>query len=211
LFPLLIIAGLVIFFIVPFTQAGSLAQFAIGEFVKGPRVGMHSSPLLDGNGDPTNEIAQNPQDLADSAGLSLDVYTGARVISSEEGNSPVMHQIAVGWATQNNAVNRGASVFEYATDGSFGKQGSGRPVSTWQDPYDGHVKIFQAIVDGQIADPTQGATMWVAPASQTALHLVNPDKYKSFADVNASRLADGYVPVEIPGVNASLLVMYRKA
>ncbi len=203
--PLVIIVVLAIFFIVPLTSAGSLAQFTIGEFVKGPRVGPKTSS------DDGVEIAQNPEDLANAAGLSLDVYTGARVISSEEGNSPVMHQIAVGWATQNNANMRGASVFEYATDGSFGRQGSGRPVSTWQDPYEGHVHIFRAIVEGEIADPTNGATAWVAPASQNALHITNPSKYKSFEDVNASRLADGFVPVYIPGVNSSLLQMYRKA
>lgn len=194
---------IVAFFFIPLLpQTGTLAQFVIGEVVKGARVGAVSTF----NETAPGEIAENPDDLAKSAGLDLQTYTLARVISSEEGNSPVAYWAAIACATLNNSI--AGDVFSYATDGSFGKQGPGRPVSTAQDPYEGHVKIAQAAIAGQIPDPTKGARYWVAPRTQDVLHLRDPSKYKSFADVNASRLAAGLKRVEPDGIDPNLLVFY---
>ena len=205
---LAIIGVLVFVFVVPILpQTGTLAQFAIGAVVKGSHVGDYSSP----NPSAPNEIGQNPADLAASAGLDLDTYTLARVISSEEGNSPTAHQLAIACATKNLADKYGAGIFDIACDGSFGKQSGGvgsRPVSTWTDPYQGHVVIAQAVLSGQTGDITSGAYQWVAPKAQDALHSRDPSKYKSFADVNAARVASGLRPVSIVGVDPSLLVMY---
>jgi len=183
-------------------QTGTVAQYLIGTVVKGARVGAAST----WNQTAPNEIAENPDDLAASAGLDLQTYSLARVISSEEGNSPVAYWVAIASATMNNSI--GGDVFSYATDGSFGKQGAGRPVSTAQDPYEGHVKIAQAVMSGQIPDPTNGAKYWVAPRTQDILHLRDPSVYKSFADVNASRLAAGLKQVNPAGIDSSLLVFY---
>lgn len=204
-----IIVGVLIFvFVVPILPTtGTLAQFAIGAVVKGARVGNKSSP----NPTAPTEIGQDPSALAASAGLDLDTYTLARVISSEEGNSPLAHQLAIACATKNLADRYGGGIFDVCTDGSFGKQSGGvgsRPVSTWEDPYEGHVAIAQAVLSGATGDITQGAYQWVAPKAQDALHARDPVKYKSFVDVNASRLASGLKQVSIPGVNPSLLVMY---
>jgi len=205
----LAIIGVVIFvFVVPILpQTGTLAQFAIGAIVKGSHVGAYSSP----NPTAPNEIGQNPADLAASANLDLDTYTLARVISSEEGNSPVAHQLAIACATKNLADKYGAGIFDIACDGSFGKQSGGvgsRPVSTWTDPYQGHVEIAKAVLSGAAGDVTGGAYQWVAPRAQDALHARDPDKYKSFAAVNAERLQGGLRPVSIAGVDPKLLVMY---
>jgi len=190
-------------FIVPvLPQTGTIGQFLIGEVVKGSRVGARSTF----NPTAPNEIAENPDDLAASANLDLQTYTLARVISSEEGNAPVAYWVAIAAATLNNSI--GGDVFSYATDGSFGRQGTGRPVATTEDPYDGHVCIAQAFMGGQISDPTEGATQWVAPRTQDILHLRDPAKYKSFAEVDAARIAAGKRRVTPDGIDSSLLVFY---
>ena len=202
--PFIWIALVVAFlFLVPvLPQTGTIGQYLIGEVVKGSRVGAASTF----NPTAPNEIAENPDDLAASANLDLQTYTLARIISSEEGNSPVAYWVAIASATLNNSI--GGDVFSYATDGAFGKQGAGRPVSTAQDPYDGHVRIAQAVMTGEIPDPTNGATQWVAPRTQDILHLRDPSKYKSFADVEASRLAAGKKRVTPDGIDPNLLVFY---
>ena len=202
-----VVLALVIFVaLVPILpQTGTIGQFLIGEITKGAHVGAHSTwnPTA---GDGESEIDENPDGLAASANLDLQTYTLARVISSEEGNSPVLYWVAVGWVAVNNSFD--GDVFSYATDGSFGRQGSGRPVATSQDPYQGHVSVAQAILSNQVGDPTNGARYFVAPKTQDALHKRDPSKYKSFADVDASRIAAGLKRVTPDGINSSLLVFY---
>lgn len=190
-------------FIVPILPTtGTIGQFLIGEVIKGSRVG----PKTSANPSSPSEIAQNPDELAESAGLDLQVYTLARIISSEEGNSPVLYWVAVAWASRNNAPD--GDIFSWATDGSFGEQGPGRPCSTRQDPYEGHVKVAQAVLAGTVADPTEGSRYWIAPRTQDILHLRDSSKYKSFDEVNAKRLASGLRQVNPPGIDSGLLVFY---
>ena len=194
---------LIAIFVLPILPTtGTVGQFLIGEIIKGARVGDKSSA----NPTAPSEIDQSPEDLAASAGLDLQTYTLARIISSEEGNSPVLYWVAIAWASKNNAPD--GDIFSWATDGSFGEQGSGRPVSTRQDPYEGHVKVAQAVLAGTVADPTEGARYWIAPRTQDILHLRDSSKYKSFADVNASRLASGLRQVNPAGIDSGLLVFY---
>jgi len=198
-------AFIFVIFFVPLTDKGTIGQQAIGAIVKGSRVGAKSTSR---NG---VEIDQNPQELADSAGLDLDTYAGARGISSEEGNSPTAHQIGVAWVFLNNARYYSSTIFEYATDGSFGKQTGGvtsRPISTFEDPYEGHVAIMKGVLSGQIPDPTNGARFFVAARTQDILHNKYPDQYKSFDEVDSSRIASGLKRVDVEGVDPSLLVFY---
>lgn len=198
---LLAVMGFV--FLVPvLPQTGTIGQFVIGEIVKGSRVGDKSSFSLT---EPT-EILQNPEDLAASANLDLQTYTLARVISSEEGNAPILYWVCVAWVARNNSFDD--DIFGYATDGSFGRQGVGRPVATSEDPYQGHVKVAQGVLTGQIADPTNGARYFVAPRTQDILHARDPVKYKSFADVDAKRIAAGLKRVTPEGIDSKLLVFY---
>lgn len=183
-------------------QTGTVAQFLIGEITKGSRVGDAST----WNDTAQSEIAENPDDLATSANLDLQTYTLARIISSEEGNAPVLYWVAVGWVAVNNSL--GGDVFSYATDGSFGRQGTGRPVSTAVDPYEGHVSTAKAILAGAVADPTGGAKFFIAPKAQDALHARDPNTYKAFDTVNASRLAAGLKLVTPDGIDPKLLVFY---
>jgi hypothetical protein len=154
--------------------------------------------------DDGENVDQTPQELADSAGLDLDTYALARMISSEEGNSSNIRQVAVAWVM----VNNGGTGYAIPR-GVFGRQGSGgRPIATSQDPYSGHVEIARGVLSGSIADPTNGARYFIAPRTQDALHARDPVKYKSFETVNASRIANGHQPVVVEGIDPDLLIFY---
>jgi hypothetical protein len=202
----IIVLAAIVFLVPVLPQTGSVAQYVIGEIVKGSHVGAYSSP----NPTAPTEIAENPADLAASANLDLETYTLARIISSEEGNSPLASQVAIAWACRNN-TSEGSGIFEWATDGSYGKQWGGianRPCSTWQDPYEGHVTVAKGVMSGAFPDPTGGAKQWVAPKTQDILAARDPSKYKPFAQVNAARIAGGLRQVNPDGVDPALLVFY---
>jgi hypothetical protein len=202
-FALVLLALVVVVFVAPLLpQTGTVGQFLIGEITKGARVGA----AFTWNDTAETEVAENPDDLAASANLDLQTYTLACIISSEEGNAPVLYWVAVAWVAVNNSL--GGDVFSYATDGSFGRQGAGRPVATSVPPYEGHVSTAKAVLARTIGDPTGGAKYFVAPRAQDALHAREPDTYKSFAEVNASRLASGLKLVTPDGIDSKLLVFY---
>lgn len=191
--------GLVLFvLLVPVLDTGSIGGVILGYVAKGGRVGTRSSMADDEN------VDQTPDDLAASAGLDVDTYALARMISSEEGNSANIRQAAVAWVMLNNGGTG------YAIPrGTFGRQGSGgRPISTSQDPFEGHVDIAKGVLSGSIPDPTNGARYFIAPKAQDSLHARDPVKYKSFADVNASRIANGHNPVIVEGIDPDLLIFY---
>lgn len=195
-----IVIGVLVLFImfVPVLDSGTIGGQVLGYIAKGGRVGSRST-MDDGE-----NVDQTPQDLADAAGLDLDTYALARMISSEEGNSANIRQEAVAWVM----VNNGGTGYAIPR-GVFGRQGSGgRPISTSQDPFEGHVEIAKGVLSGTIADPTNGARYFIAPKTQDALHARDPNKYKSFEDVNASRIANGHQPVVVEGIDPDLLIFY---
>jgi hypothetical protein len=194
-------------FFAPITDDGTIGEQMIGFIAKGSRVGPDTTNQRIND----NEVDVDPASLASDAGLDLDTYTLARMISSEEGNSSNIKQVAVAWVAKNNAQALGSSIFEYATDGSFGRQTGGigsRPVSTWEDPYEGHVTIAKGVIAGTFADPTGGARHFVAPRTQDKLHAANPDKYKSYADVDASWQSGGSQKIVVDGIDPAILVFY---
>ncbi len=140
----------------------------------------------------TGVVPGNPDSLAAIARVDVEVYSLARVIASEEGNSSNETQAAVGWATKNHADASSKSITEVLThavyaphSGSYGTQrnievgtpngpnpatgfkgGSDRYASTANDPYEGHIAIATGILDGSIPDVTQGADQYDRPASE---------------------------------------------
>jgi hypothetical protein len=152
----------------------------------------------------TGVVPGSPDSLAGVAGVDTEVYSLARNIASEEGNSSNETQAAVGWATLNYANSVGKSVTALLThakyaphSGSYGTQanievgtdgykGSDRYASTALDPYEGHISIAQGIIDGTIPDVTNGATQYDRPAGEK-----NPDA------IAASRIAGGSTEVDL--------------
>lgn len=195
-----LVIGIIVAFIIfiPVLETGTIGGQILGYIEKGGRVGTRSS-MDDGE-----NVDQSPDELAASANLDLDTYALARMISSEEGNSANIRQAAVAWVM----VNNGGTGYAIPR-GTFGRQGSGgRPISTSQDPFEGHIEIAKGVLDGSISDPTGGARYFIAPRTQNALHARDPVKYKSFDDVNASRIANGHQPVVVEGIDPDLLIFY---
>ncbi len=177
---------------------------AINEATRGPR--LTYSPA-----DPQGLVADDPSDLADEAGYSLEAYAAGRMLASEESTSDTTTQAAVVWALLNKAAASGKGVADVLlaaknphNRGNFGSQkdkdpassnygGSDRYASTAQDPYDRDCKIAQQCMSGEIPDLTGGATNFDRVSGEK-----NPDK------VAADRQSSGLQPVEVAGADPGL-------
>jgi hypothetical protein len=141
----------------------------------------------------TGVVPGTPEDLATEAGgLTADQYALARLISSEEGTSDNTIKTAVALATVNHAAAVGKTVTELLThavepnhSGRFGTyhnidpssshyttNAKGTPnapdryASTALDPYDGDGQIAAQVLDGTIADFTNGAQYYDRPGGE---------------------------------------------
>ncbi len=143
----------------------------------------------------TGMIQESPTALADAAGLDLETYTLARLLSSEEGTAGNLERIAVGAAALNYANQQGTTLFSLLTGatrtknaGTFGSQ-PGRFASTRQDPYQGDGELATGLREGTILDVTNGATHWDVPGGEDA------------AQVAANRLASGLIAYPVEGID----------
>jgi hypothetical protein len=191
---------------------------ALGVGGRGARVGRATTANALG------VIPDDPQALADSAGLDLPTYALARLIASEEGNSPVAEKVAVGWAAWNA---HGAKLADVLTSGKgdadehFKAQGysyttgptsTGRAAayaSTAQDPHEDDVRIATGIIAGTIADPTGGATNFFRPGLQDE-EFAQGKVTRDGAAVIAEWTAGGLSPVTVPGIDPGELAFFRK-
>lgn len=160
----------------------------------------------------TGVVPGTPTELAAQANLTEDQYSLSRMLSSEEGNSDNLIKAAVCWAVINHAAKLGQTITQvlvHATlashSGSYGTQKnieqgtagyghSDRYASTALDPYDGDGQIASQCLDGTIPDPTNGATNFDRPAGEK-----DPTK------VAANRAKEGLSPVEVPGLDSSVI------
>lgn len=170
-------------------------------------------------------VRVDPQSLADQAGVSLEVYSLARMISSEEGSSDNTIKAAVAWAVVNHAQRSSLSIYRLLTRannrshaGFFGTQRdidkdlgpdgairnerfnkSDRYASTASDPYSGDVMIAQAVLDGRIADLTNGADQFDRPDGES-----DPEQ------VAANRRADGATEVPVEGIDGAKIRFWSR-
>ncbi len=96
--------------------------------------------------DPMRLLAQ-ARAAARVADLTLDEYTLAAVMASENGNASAETIACIGDAELNHAEAKGVSVFQRCTGGTgrFGKQSGPRPVSTRLAPSQRHVLCALAL------------------------------------------------------------------
>lgn len=194
---------------------GDLAQQlndALNAIVKGAR--LTSAPY----NKTTGVVPGAPEDLAAAAGLDVETYSLARMISSEEGRSSNTVKAAVAWAIQNKATMLGRSITDHLTrttepshyglygtyilldkssalyrEDSNGKPNRGdRDASTANDPYEGDATIAAGVRDGSIPDLTGGADQFDRPSGER-----DPDA------VAAKRIAGGSVQVAVSGISDS--------
>jgi hypothetical protein len=185
----------------------------VSEITQGPKV--TNAPY-----DPTTGIVNSdPNALAAQAGVDLNTYALARMLSSEEGQSDNTTKAACAWAAFNycNSLSTSPSaVLLHAVDpnhsGYFGTftnidpgspyyttDSNGKPnradryASTALDPYQGDVDIANGVLTGQIQDLTGGATQFDRPAGES-----NP------AAVGVKRITAGSEEVNVPGADPGL-------
>lgn len=142
----------------------------------------------------TGAVNVPPASLAATAGVDVDTYSLARMISSEEGRSSNTIKAAVGWAAMNHANASGKSITDVLTtnthhQGLYGTQVGGY-ASTALDPYEGDIAIAQGILGGMIDDLTQGADQFDRPSGEA-----DPDS------VAANRIASGSHEVSVDGID----------
>lgn len=196
---------------------GEVAK-AVTSIKNGARVGPATSCP------PRGTIPVAPAILAQQAGLDIEVYSLARMASSEHGNDPDEYIRAICWAVRNSAgyqpngvaitvkvTRRSGSVLS----GFYGDQAT-KPiayVSTMFDPRERHVRIAREVLAlPKSADPTLGATNFYSPKAQDALHARDPKVWtKNAAQVDVDWRKTGLASVVVAGVDSRRLTLYRKA
>jgi len=169
-------------------------------------------------------VPEDPKDLADTAGVDLDVYTLARIGQSEEGLSSDRAKIAVMYAALNHAKATGKSVTAIATagnpkrsdyseaDGRYGRQGIHPYCTTIANPTAHTVELAAQVWSGEALDETGGAQYWDNPHSQDVLHAAKPydestgKDYRSNSEIAERRIASGFRQHNIPGVSTRFWV-----
>ena len=156
-------------------------------------------------------VEADPAGLAGAAGVPLEVYALASCMQSEE--SSTKGRLAVGLATLNAAKGDPKKIPRLLLhsvrkdgDGHFGTQ-AGRYADTRHPPTAKTLQLAAAIIEGRVADVTEGAVQWDAPKLQDAnhaLYLRDPVKYPehrwSAADVASQRIKARRRLVMVPGV-----------
>ncbi len=136
----------------------------------------------------------DPKEMAVRAGVSLEIYTLARYMTSEVGSGPIAERIAVGQAANNRArlerLSQGivslllyrvkaASGYGYYgpinvrdASGNVVAGGYGRWAATSKDPTVANILLAQGILDGTFGDFNHGAD--------------NQDGYEHFSNPSAA-------------------------
>lgn len=192
--------------------SGSLDDFVATITGRGGRVGLRTHV------DTLGIVEDDPQSLADAAGVELNRYALARMISSEEGNSAVLVKIAVAFAAKNEIGAEGIASRLLSGHGEgqghFKRQGyrysGGRGTvyaSTALDPYDDDVNIATAVIGGTLSDPTGGATNFFRPELQDQQFAAGDVSNDAEATIALWR-SRGLVPVDIDGIDE--VMFFRK-
>lgn len=204
---------------------GLLSDFVATITGRGSRVGRATTP------NDLGVIEDDPLSLARSAGVDLEIYALARMLSSEEGPSPTVYKIAVGWAAVNAAGGNVAHKLlagKGASDGHFASQNAryetgqldpatedpvtehaGKYATTAVDPREDDIVIATAILGGALADLTKGATNFYRPRVQDRQYAAGKVR-RSAEQVDAEWRARGLEPLEIDGIDSAELAFYRE-
>jgi hypothetical protein len=161
-------------------------------------------------------IQESPESLAAEAGVSLEIYSLARAMQSEE--SSEAGRIAVGWAVKN--YSKGSTIVKavtagrrkdkktgkttiYASDGHYGTGNCtpGRYCNSFRAPTSATLALAARVYSGEIPDPTGGAKQFDAPKAQDKLVAAGAKGYNLSSDeLYAKRVKAGKEAVYVPGV-----------
>lgn len=169
-------------------------------------------------------VYDDPQTLADAAGVDLETYSLARVGQSEEGLSSDRAKIAVMYACKNHAEKSGKTITEVVTrgnpkrtdyaeaNGRYGRQGIHPYCSTIAAPTSNTLALAVSVIDGLALDETQGAQFWDNPHTQDVLAAASPKDqltgkgYYTSVQIAKFRTDKGLSMVTIPGISTRFWV-----
>jgi hypothetical protein len=194
--------------------AGDTVTDLIATVTRGPR-------LTTCNYDATTGVVTDaPADLAAAMDATVDECALARMVSSEHGNDSNLIKAAVASVACNYAARAGLSIsavllqaqnanhrgffgaqedVEYAL-ANPGKHKSDRYASTRLDPHQGDLDLARGVLNGEIADPTVGATNFDVPRGES-----NPDA------IATQRLNAGLVAYDVEGIDPAYLRFWGPA
>jgi hypothetical protein len=160
-------------------------------------------------------VDEAPQDLADAAGLSLDVYSLARMIASENGSASAATLLALAESTRNEAERRGGSVTALLTrssvaaaQGKYSEQAAGKWASTRLDPLGRHVEAARQALDER-TNAFAGAVDFFDPSAQDKGQQGTHKLRKTSEQYIADRAAEGLAWIgDVDGVNAYHLMLF---
>jgi len=169
--------------------------------------------LVNFSGDPV--VNEDPGTLAKMAGVDIQAFTLATVISSEHGSESNEVQQAVAWAVLNEAKRRGKSVFDVVTAGKFpgryARQSvGGRYVATMSPPYQRHLINARMVLSGKIGDPLKGGTKFFSPKTQDILNKRDPSKWRPSAVVLADWKKSGNIPISVLNSDPNVVTFFTR-
>ena len=139
-------------------------------------------------------IKTPPMELAQQDGVNVEVESLARCGQSEEIGEP--GRTAVMWTCKNYARKQNISITQLVTrakhivngehiteeyDGLYTRDIAGKYCSTYQTPAASTLVLAKAIIDGTVADPTEGAIHWLsvtAWGSSTEESFLGPEQLR---------------------------------
>lgn len=121
----------------------------------------------------------------DARRLTLDEYSLAAVMASEDGDATPETLASIGDATLNRAAHQGVGVYACATTAGgvnhgFGAGTGGRPMSTARAPRLRHLRVALALTRGGSRGPrgvSRGARAWLHHATQARLAAADSSRH----------------------------------
>lgn len=192
------------------------AGYVVNAFERGER--LSHSTVVDG------VVTESPDDLVAQASsvvgydVDPDLYALARMGRSEgvDGMAYRMHvalnDLAELQRTYGTRVYSSLSALlthskVARADGHFSQQYLGKRQASSKDPYVGDLRLAEQVCDERAAgvDPTGGATKFVDVDAFTS----QPGADKTYDEVLAEWIADGYEPSHLPGATDNFVVFRR--
>jgi hypothetical protein len=187
-------------------------------FASSPSSELQEPTDLDDDGRACTELGgelvpADPAALAKGMGVEPAVLALARVIESEAGGLPWIAQIGVAWTVVNHARAVGRSVLAVIVrsrlgkadgtgDGFFGRQGNARGgyryVASSKNSTADSRATAEAVIGGDIDDPTGGAVNFDSPQSYGVQEGTEASGADEFAD---NRASEGKRKLVLPGTN----------
>lgn len=139
-----------------------------------------------------------------------DVEALGRMIASENPNDILLVQQAIAWTALNWANRKGISVAKLLMPNGIPGPQAGRYASTANPSTDATRSVAYDVLSGAVPDPTGGAVQFDAPSTQDWLYA-HGKASNDAAMIAASRMSEGKVEVDLPGVDPNHMRWWRYA